>query len=211
MHTSAHAQHLFVLHAREVVSRFECQLAVDQHDRQQVLNGDVRHGPVVDNLELLVWHVGDDFVYIVHLKIVFSQHVVEHMHRALNRPTDRPALDGGAQHLVILTEPAHQIFTVEGLGREGVEKITFTGKNVFHTRPACGRHQGRLQTIVCRHAAHGISLFDMFGIAEHGVQPCCLLPGVRQHVANLQRSQAEQGARGRGRTKNLAGGSRMMA
>src|SRR5262249_12682032 len=118
----AHLEHRRVLYPPEVVRRGEGHGAVDQHDREEVLQRDVGHLALVHDLEHLLREPDHDPLDLIGLDPVLPDELVEDVHGALYRTADRPALDAAAHDLVGAAQSAHQRFRI-GLRRHDKEEM----------------------------------------------------------------------------------------
>src|SRR4029077_893881 len=101
-HFGALVQHRRVLHARELVRRFERDGLVDEHDGHQVLEAYIGDFAVVDDGGFVGRHARDHLFHLVGGEMLALDQIVERVERRLNGRADGPLLHVGASDLVAL-------------------------------------------------------------------------------------------------------------
>ena len=92
MSSTRRHKHIRVFHRRVVVARLIRERALDQHERHEVLNVDVRHLSVVDDCRVGGRESHDDLLDLISLYSVLAHEVPKCRERCLDRTTRGPRL-----------------------------------------------------------------------------------------------------------------------
>ena len=194
----AEGEHLGVLHAPVIMGAQEGEAAVEHQQRQQMLQIDVRHGAVIDDVRFLLRHLDPDPLDIGRLEAVLLDQRLHRVERRLDGRAYRPFLDVGGHDLEARAEPVDQKLR-PWLRRKGEEEIARAGEDVVDPGEAGGHHGRRRDAVSRRHAGEIEGLLDMALVARPAIHPRRLLGGIGQHPANLIGAEpGQRAARRRG-------------
>src|SRR5258708_14564839 len=106
----AQSEDFRVLHTGLVVGRFERSGFVDDHDRNHVLQANIRHLAVVYGIGGAGRVTHDDLLHLVRLKAMLFHDELQGVQRRLDRAAGRPSLQRGHRHFVPRAEAIDHFF-----------------------------------------------------------------------------------------------------
>ena len=118
------------MHAWFIVRGLERRRFVDEHDRDHVLDANIRYLAVADDRGLASGHPDGHRLHLIGFEGAPLQNNFERIERSLNGRADRPFLDIGADDFVALAELIRQICgELRGIGLRRVigQEVIRTG------------------------------------------------------------------------------------
>ena len=187
-----------ILHARLVVRSMEGNGFVEQHDRDQVLQTNIRHLAIVHGIACAGCDPHDDLFYLIRLEGPAREQILQGVQWRLDGPPGGPLLEGGKCYTVNLAEFVdHPGWG--GLRIVGLDEIIRARKNISDPSPARMNHERCVHPIARTHATEDESLFDMIGVSPPGADASASLLGgiVEQpaHLLGIQTSSASGSGR----------------
>src|SRR5882757_3090443 len=166
---------------------------VDQHDRNQVLETDVRHVAIVHGICCAGGGTDDYFLYLIRLERVALLQNFQRVEGRLNWSARGPLLERRYHYTVELAKLIDHARGIR-LGVVGLHEIVRAGQDIVNASPSRVDYEGSVDPVASPHRAKQEGLLDMLGVtpprADAGAGLLCCIVKQPAHLLGTQTGHA---------------------